>query len=254
MELLKNMTPRETISSRLIAEETGKRHNNVIRDIRNLIEKGAIDFIDSQNSNLSFDTQEPVCIESVYTSGTGKEYSEYLLNEDAASVLATSYDPVIARKLIKLIKELRKAVDKPKSTLEILELSIKQLIETERRMNEHDERLAQLENSRKENLKALSELPLSEEAVPELAVKDKVRMLVNRYAGACGLSQQEVWNRLYSELYYKYHIHLKASKKIKKSESWLDVAERKGHLDKLYRLISGFLKAKGIDSLNLEHA
>jgi hypothetical protein len=51
----------------------------------------------NQNPNLDFDIQsEPLCFESSYQAGTGKSYSEYLLNEYAANVLAASYDPIIA--------------------------------------------------------------------------------------------------------------------------------------------------------------
>jgi phage regulator Rha-like protein len=114
MENLAKITNKEEfISSRQIAEATEKRHDHVLRDIQILIEKKAIDLIINQDPNLGFDIQnEPICFESSYQAGTGKSYPEYLLNEYATNVLAASYDPVIARKLLKLVKELKKAVAK----------------------------------------------------------------------------------------------------------------------------------------------
>jgi Rha family phage regulatory protein len=51
------------IFSRQMAEATEKRHTNVIRNIQGLIEKGAIDLIINQSSNLSPDIQnEPIYV------------------------------------------------------------------------------------------------------------------------------------------------------------------------------------------------
>jgi len=104
MEELVKITGKEgSISSRQIAEATEKLHKNVIRDIQILIEKKAIDLIYEYSSNLSSIQDEPICIESQYIAPNGKSNPEYLLNEFATNVLAASYDPVIARKLLKLI-------------------------------------------------------------------------------------------------------------------------------------------------------
>jgi len=46
---------------------------------------------------------EPICIESSYSDVQNKSRAEYLLNEYATNVLAASYDPVNARKLLKPI-------------------------------------------------------------------------------------------------------------------------------------------------------
>jgi hypothetical protein len=77
----------------------------------------ANDLIISQNANLRFDIpDEPVCFESSYQSGTGKFYPEFFLNEYSTNVLAASYEPVIARKLLKrnfaLMVEMRKLSQK----------------------------------------------------------------------------------------------------------------------------------------------
>jgi len=61
---------------------------------------------------LSSLNDEPICIESSYNDAQNKLRTEYLLNEYATNVLAASYDPVIARNLLELVKELKKAVAK----------------------------------------------------------------------------------------------------------------------------------------------
>lgn len=57
------------VSSRVIANELGKRHDNVLRDLDNIV---------SENSNLS-----SLCISSTYVvEGQQREYKEYLLTKD----------------------------------------------------------------------------------------------------------------------------------------------------------------------------
>jgi phage regulator Rha-like protein len=51
-ELVKSRSSEELISSRQIAEVTDKRHADVIRDIRVLVDKKAIDLIVNLNANL----------------------------------------------------------------------------------------------------------------------------------------------------------------------------------------------------------
>jgi phage regulator Rha-like protein len=64
-ELAKITSEEGFISSRQIAETIGKRHADVIRDIRILIEKSAIDLIINLNANLRSIQDEPICFESV---------------------------------------------------------------------------------------------------------------------------------------------------------------------------------------------
>ncbi len=59
-----------TMSSREIAELTGKDHGNVMRDIRALVQE-------LQASNLN-----PVCKTSTYTGNNGQEYPHYELDKD----------------------------------------------------------------------------------------------------------------------------------------------------------------------------
>lgn len=82
----------KSMSSREIAELTGKRHDNVLRDIKALIEQGAIGL-------LNFE-------ESSYRNSQNKEQPEYLLDFDATMTLVTGYNAVLRAKVIRRWREL----------------------------------------------------------------------------------------------------------------------------------------------------
>lgn len=128
-ELVRFSTDSQMLSSRKIAEITEKRHAHVIRDIQVLIDKKAIDLISNLNPNLGSTQNEPICIESQYLGSNGKPNPEYRLNEYAAQVLAASYDPVIARKLIKFIQQL----NNPEMVMARALLMAKSTIDTQQR-------------------------------------------------------------------------------------------------------------------------
>lgn len=92
---------------------------------------------------------------------------------------------------------------------------------------------------------ALVELPFetSEEVIPELSIRDKVRMMVNRLSRANNVSQTDIWNNIYQKLHYNYHINIKGYKKSRKNESYLEVAERVGVIDKIFNITCGLLNA-----------
>jgi hypothetical protein len=75
--------------------------------------------ISNADPNLGSLNDESVAVPQ-YADKKGEFRNEYLLNEFATNVLAASYDPVIARKLLKLVKELKKAVAKMIDTPETI--------------------------------------------------------------------------------------------------------------------------------------
>lgn len=82
----------QRMSSREIAELTEKEHFHVLRDIRKLIDEGAIG-----QSNFG-------CSE--YLSSQGKLMPEYLLDFDATMTLLTGYNAVLRARVIKRWREL----------------------------------------------------------------------------------------------------------------------------------------------------
>jgi phage regulator Rha-like protein len=106
------MLNRKFISSREIAEATGKEHQNVMKDIRNMCEQAEISI---SEKTLITETEEVVVISHEYTSDLGsgrtRKYHEYLLNEMAAETLALGYDVKRRIKVLQLIKKLKGIIE-----------------------------------------------------------------------------------------------------------------------------------------------
>ncbi|KZK31544.1 antirepressor [Delftia sp. GW456-R20] len=83
-----------TMSSREIAELTGRDHGNVMRDIRTMLD-------DLQASNLN-----PVCETTTYAGANGQRYSQYELDRDTCLTLLLGYDAVARMKVVKRWQEL----------------------------------------------------------------------------------------------------------------------------------------------------
>ena len=67
------------VDSRQVAELTGKRHNNLVRDIEKYIN------VINQNSNMSSDN---FFLETFYNVGTGKKYKCYRLTRKGCDLVA----------------------------------------------------------------------------------------------------------------------------------------------------------------------
>lgn len=85
-----------TMSSREIADLTGKRHSDVLRDIDNLVE--------SLNADLRLGF-----ISSTYKDSTGKENRMYQMDRDASYCLVAGYDPNARMRIIKRWQEFETA-------------------------------------------------------------------------------------------------------------------------------------------------
>ncbi len=115
------------------------------------------------------------------------------------------------------------------------------LVEHENRIAKVESRLDALDKEREENTKDLLALPMSDERVPEMTLRAKVRRLVNEYSNVANIHQQDVWHKIYEQLFYLYKISIRAYKK-QKGETNIDVAERNGFLDKMHIIISNLIK------------
>ncbi|WP_353175767.1 phage antirepressor KilAC domain-containing protein [Delftia acidovorans] len=82
------------MSSREIAELTGRDHGNVMRDIRTMLD-------DLQASNLN-----PVCETTTYAGANGQRYPQYQLDRDTCLTLLLGYDAVARMKVVKRWQEL----------------------------------------------------------------------------------------------------------------------------------------------------
>ena len=96
MSELSNLHNSRTMSSREIAELTGKLHFNIMRDIKALIDQGAF-------SGFKFEAAK-------YTDAQGKPRPEYFLDFDATMTLVTGYNAVLRAKVIRRWRELEEEV------------------------------------------------------------------------------------------------------------------------------------------------
>lgn len=175
----------------------------------------------------------------------------FVMNRDGFTLLAMGFtgkkalqfklDYISAfNKMEAMLKE-----TKPKAYMSSAEMFAMQAninLEYERRLSSVENKLQKMEEQRIEDTNRLLSAPLSDERTPELSLKDNIRQLVNRYSNTTGISQRDVWHKVYSQLYYLYKISINAYKKIKKGETNLSVAERNGFLDKIYIIISNMVK------------
>lgn len=225
-------------SSLLVAEKFGKNHRDVLDAVRELI-KGC-----AENS------ASPMFAETTYIHEQNKqEYPMFVMNRDGFTLLAMGFNgnKALGFKLeyIKAFNEMEKRLkeqQKPLSQLEILVQSAQALLEQSQRLSVVEQRLAEMEADRIIKTEMLLSAPVSNEPTPDLSLRDNIRQLVNKYSAATGVKQQDVWHKVYNQLYYLYHINVKAYKKHKKNETYLEVAERNLLLDKIYIIISNLVR------------
>lgn len=232
-------------SSLLVAEKFGKEHKHVLDSIRKLIEGCA---------EISAD---PMFEETTYVNEqNGQVYPMFLMNRDGFSLLVMGFNGKKAmqfkldyiNEFNKMEKMIRDSI-KPKSQLEILQMSINQLVEQEHRLSsverdvaETKKEIEEMKQERIENGKLLLEAEVSGNKVPEISMRNKIRRLVNQYAAATNTTQRDVWHNIYQNLYYAYNISLN-SYKDKKSQSNLDIAEKHGFLGKMFDIVSKMVKS-----------
>lgn len=118
------------LDSRMIAEHFGKRHDNVVADIKDELDKLAKAGI---GDILIFQEIE-------YQDGRNRKQKAYEMSEEGAMQLAARYDAVARRKLILIIKDL-KTQSAPKTPAEILLMCAQQQVEQERKLNQISERV-----------------------------------------------------------------------------------------------------------------
>jgi anti-repressor protein len=179
----------------------------------------------------------------------GRPLTEYALTIEAAKELAMvegNEKGKQARQYFIACEQKLKEVSTPLSQLEILQQSVNLLVAQERRLDYVENQLSMMVQKQMEAEKELKALPVSTEEMQKISLRDKIRLLINRYCSAVGMNHQTVWDNIYQTLYYNYHVPIKSYHKLSKNETWLEVAERKGHLDKIHVIASNLLRMKGL--------
>lgn len=92
---MNELVAKETMTSKEIAEITGKQHAHVMRDIRALLEQG----VSESNFGLSSYKQDQ-------PNGGSKDVPMYVLTKKGCLILASGYDAVLREKIINRWEEL----------------------------------------------------------------------------------------------------------------------------------------------------
>ena len=94
---MEEIVRKETMTSLEIAEVTGKRHDSVLRDIRNLLSQG----VDAHNF-----------VETSYTDKANRQQKCFTLTKKGCLILASGYDALLREKIINRWEELEIQVRK----------------------------------------------------------------------------------------------------------------------------------------------
>ena len=181
-----NQLPKN-ISSIEVSEMVGRRHDQVTRDIRNIIEQ-----LGDHTSVESY------FIETTYTNSQNKELPCFNLTKKGCELYATRMTgekgTQFAVKYIERFNEMEQTLNKPKSQLEIMQMQIEQMVKQEQRLNEQDNRINKIETEQ-QNITEIIGLTVVE-------WRKKVTNLLNRIAKHNGGFEmyQEIRNESYKML------------------------------------------------------
>jgi prophage antirepressor-like protein len=153
---------------------------------------------------------------------------------------AEKFESWVCDEVLPAIRKTGKYESKPKTQIELIIESAIALQQQEQRLAQVENKLAQLEASRNVATQELLLAERSTQALPEETTRVKIRRLINQYCTAKNADQRSVWHVVYDRLYYRYGVSLRAIVK-SKNENTLDVAERLGHLDKIFAICSNEL-------------
>lgn len=134
-----NELEQKYLSSREVAEMVEKEHKNLIRDIRIYTE-----YLTESNFEPS-----DYFIEDTYKDSTGRTLACFKVTKKGCEFIAHKMTgqkgAIFTAKYIERFHEMQDALQKPMTQLEIMQMSINQLVEQERRMNELESRMNMIE-------------------------------------------------------------------------------------------------------------
>ena len=210
-----------TVSSLDFANGLGIHHKNLLETIR--FHQSAIE------ANFGLITFETEAVRRPGERGTKYAAVAYLTEDQALFIgtLSRNSTRVIAFKatLVQSFSEARRQLRE---------------VGQEQRIAKLERQLKLMIESQQQAARSLLELPRSTDPLPVETTRVKIQRLVNGYCRAKSVGQQEVWRLVYDRLYYLYRINIRAHKRSDR-ESWLDVADRKGYLEKIYAIVSAEL-------------
>jgi Rha family phage regulatory protein len=161
------------VDSREAAEMTNVRHADLLEKIDGYIA------ILNQNGEFRSDL---FFIESSYQAGTGKEYKCYLLTRKGCDMVANKMTGekgvLFTAAYVTKFEEMERQINQPRTHLEILQASIAQLVEQERRLVDVENRMAATERKQDNLAEIISLNPVE--------WKRKVSIILNKIAKSRG--------------------------------------------------------------------
>ncbi|WP_338874926.1 antA/AntB antirepressor family protein [Spirosoma sp. SC4-14] len=131
-------------------------------------------------------------------------------------------------------------IDAEKKLRQLTALPSDYIRHQEQRLADLEQQLKQVLDAQQQAARSLLDVPRSTEPLPIETTRIKIQRIVNGYCRVNNLKQQDIWRRVYDRLFYLYRVNIRAHKRSDR-ESWLDVAERSGHLEKIYAIVSAEL-------------
>lgn len=151
-----------TMSSREIAELTGKRHDNVMADIRSMLSELKIDVLTFQG---------------IYLDSMNREQIEYHLDRELTETLITGYSIPLRHKVIRRLHDLEEKASRPMTQAEITAANANHLVAVERQQREQRVALERIETrvSNVEQVRYLDSRPAGFESMTTIRERINLR-------------------------------------------------------------------------------
>lgn len=197
MSNLQKLPP--TLDSREVAEMVGMRHADLMRNIDHYIE------IMGQNAKLRSDD---FFIKQTYTAGTGKQYKRYDITKKGCEMVANKLTGekgiLFTAEYVERFNEMEQE-QKPMTELEILQGSINQLVE-------QNKRLSRVEMKQEEQDRQMSHINTSIEVLngvcTEGTKRDRLNAMVRAYANKAGLTYPTAWHKFCEAFNFAFHTNI----------------------------------------------
>ena len=224
MELIK---ANQTISSREIAELSGKMHKHVLDAIR--VMEPAWENVTGTKFRLS-----------EYTDSTGRKLPQYELNKKECLYVATKFNDEARAKLVLRWEELETSA-RSYTIEEMMIHTLQQSIETRKRVEAIEARMDAHDKERELAESNLFALPAATEEVAPITRRAELNQAVRLYAVKMNIPYNAVWKKLYAVHYARYHVNISLRAKNARC-SGLDYAEKHGHIEQLIAIINHLSK------------
>ncbi len=206
--------------------------------------------VDVNDSIKRLDEDEKISTESTRITEVEQIKSKWLVSESGLYSLVLGSRKPIAKPFKKwvtseVLPSIRKTGSYSLQQLtpgQLLKLQAEALISVElkqqkqeQQLLKHDSRLSTIEERFQKADEVLKQLPPATTEVPTKSVRSCVNEVLRSYSYRTGDAYQSLWNVLYKEYKYRYHVDLKTRAKNEELKT-LDYAEQFGVIDKVYAL------------------